>query len=103
MSQYSNKENDPLTLNEDLATYPQGVTIPVNLPSMGKYSVEDLRKKLTDFGMRLLHQQKPSHIVSHINWRNITISDNIKSMTLGPSNLSSDTRSDEELLDKYFA
>lgn len=98
MSQYSNKENDLLTLNEDMATYPQGVIIPVNLPSTGKYSVEDFKKKLTDFGMRLLHQQKPSQTVSHINWRDITISDKIKSMTLGSSCLSSDTRSDEELL-----
>lgn len=35
---------------------------------------------------------------SHVNWHDIVTSDNVKTMTLGPSLLSTDTRSDKELL-----
>lgn len=36
--------------------------------------------------------------LTHTKWRNITVSDKIKAMTLGPSSLSTDTRNDKELL-----
>lgn len=35
---------------------------------------------------------------SHINWRDLGLSDKVKAMSLGPSDLSHDTRSDKELL-----
>ena len=41
---------------------------------------------------------KPADVVSRTNWRDIQISDNVKSMTVGVSSLSSDPRTDKELL-----
>lgn len=48
-----------MMLNEDVMVYPQGVTIPIHLPSTGEYSVEYLKKELTDFAMKLLHNVSP--------------------------------------------
>lgn len=96
--QYTPQDNEPLMANEDMVAYPQGVTIPITLPTTGDYSVEFLKKELTDFAMSLLRKAKPADMVSRTNWRDIQISDNVKSMTVGVSSLSSDTRTDKELL-----
>lgn len=97
--QYTYPNNDAVMASEDIAIYPQGVTIPINLPSIGDYSVEFLKKELTDFAMNLLRRSasKPS-AATHINWRDMELTDKVKSMSLGPSALSCDTRTDKELL-----
>lgn len=96
---YTYPDNDVAMVNEDIATYPHGVTIPINLPSTGNYSVEFLKKELTDFAMSLLQRSIPKPATtSHINWRDLELSDKVKAMSLGPSKLSHDTRSDKELL-----
>ena len=61
--QYTTQENEPLMANEDAVAYPQGVTIPITLPTTGDYSVEFLKKELTDFAMRLLHRAKPAESI----------------------------------------
>lgn len=97
--QYTHQEDDePTMVNENVIAYPQGVTIPITLPTTGSYSVEYLKKELTDFAIKLLHRSESESTVSHVSWRNIVVSDRVKSMTLGPSELSMDARSDKELL-----
>lgn len=96
--QYTFPESDSVMVNEDIMAYPQGVTIPINLPTTGNYSVEYLKKELTEFAMKLLHNSMLTHKESHINWHEIAITDKVSSMSLGPSALSSDTRTDKELL-----
>ena len=97
--QHTYQEDDkPMMVSEDVIAYPQGVTIPITLPTTGSYSVEYLKKELTDFAVKLLHRSESESTPTHISWRNIAISDKVKSMTLGPSKLSTDTRSDKELL-----
>lgn len=54
--QYTYQKDDSAMVNEDAMTYPQGVTIPITLPSTGGYSVDLLKKELTDFAMKLLHR-----------------------------------------------
>lgn len=98
-NEYKYFDNDePVTVSEDMAAYPQSITIPITLPTTGNYSVEYLKKELTDFAVKLLHRSKPERTASHVNWRDIAVSEKVKSMTLGPSALSKDTRSDKELL-----
>lgn len=96
--QYTPQDNEPLMANEDMVAYPQGVTIPITLPTTGSYSVEFLKKELTDFAMSLLRKAKPAEVTTHNNWRDIKISDKVKSMTVGVSSLSTDPRTDKELL-----
>lgn len=95
---YIHTESDPIMVNEDAMTFSQGVTIPINLPTTGNYSVEFLKKELTDFAMNLLGRSHQEERRSHVNWHDIVTSDNVKAMTLGPSLLSKDTRTDKELL-----
>lgn len=92
------EDNEPTMVSEEILAYPQGVTIPITLPTTGSYSVEYLKRELTDFALKLLRRSKPENTATHIGWRNIAISDRVKSMSLGPSKLSTDTRSDKELL-----
>lgn len=76
--QYTYEEdNAPTMVNDDTSVYPRGITIPITLPTMGNCRVTN---------------------ATHINWRDIVVSDRVKSMTLGPSELSMDTRSDKDLL-----
>ena len=97
--QYTYPDNDAVMANEDMATYSQGVTIPINLPSIGDYSVELLKKELTDFAMSLVqHPASKQRTTLHINWRNLELSNKVKAMSLGCSALSTDTRTDKELL-----
>lgn len=97
--QYTYPDNDVVMASEDVATYPQGVTIPINLPSTGNYSVEFLKKELTNFAMSLLRRSElKTTTTPHISWRDIELSDKVKAMSLGPSDLSKDPRSDKELL-----
>lgn len=95
---YTYEDSEPMMVNEEVMAFPQGVTIPINLPTTGGYSVEYLKKELTDFAMKLLRPSKPKHTATRIKWREIAISDKVKAMTLGPSELSSDPRNDKELL-----
>lgn len=92
------EENGSTMVSEDISAYPQGVTIPITLPTIGNYSVEYLKKELTNFAVELLHRSAPKSLATHISWREIAISDKVKSMVLGPSELSMDSRSDKELL-----
>lgn len=96
--QYTNEETEPTMVNEDMIPYPHKVTIPIDLPTTGGYSIEYLKKELTDFAMKLLYRSKPAHSASRINWRNITVSSNVKAMSLGHSDLSNDIRDYKELL-----
>lgn len=76
--QYTYEEdNAPTMVNDDTSAYPRGITIPITLATMGNCRVTN---------------------TTHINWRDIVVSDRVKSMTLGPSELSMDTRSDKDLL-----
>ena len=55
--QYTHQEDDEqMMVREDILAYPQGVTIPITLPTTGSYTVEDLKRELTDFALRLLHK-----------------------------------------------
>ena len=59
-----------MAVNEDVTAYSQGVTIPIHLPSTGDFSVEYLKKELTDFAMKLLHSTAPTRKVKkeHSAW-----------------------------------
>lgn len=97
--QYTYQEDDkPMMVSEDVSAYPQSITIPITLPTIGSYSVEYLKKELTEFAVKLLRRSESESTASHISWRNIAVSDKVKSMTLGPSEISMDDRSDKELL-----
>lgn len=96
--QYTLPEEEPMVVSESVVAYSHGVTIPINLPTTGGYSVEFLKKTLTDFAMKLLSNPSNAVAETHMNWHDITISDKVKSMTLGQSGMSEDTRSDKELL-----
>lgn len=96
---YANQDdNEPMMVNDDASVYTQGITIPITLPSTGSYSVESLKKELTEFGMKLLRRSNTKSTTTHASWRDIIVSERVKSMSLGPSDLSLDTRSDKELL-----
>lgn len=43
-------------------------------------------------------ETEPAHSTSRINWRNITVSSNVKAMSLGHSDLSNDISDYKELL-----
>ena len=45
-----------MMVKEDATLYPHGITIPVDLPTTGGYSVEYLKRELTDFAMKLLRR-----------------------------------------------
>lgn len=97
--QYIHQENDELMMvNDETSAYPQGITIPITLPTIGNYSVEYLKRELTDFAVKLLSRSQSKSAVSHVSWRDLSVSDRVKSMTLGPAEMSNDTRSDKELL-----
>lgn len=98
VKQYQIPESDSVVVNEDSMVYPQGVTISINLPTTGNHSVEYLKKELTDFAMKLLNNSKPVQNESRTTWRDIAITDKVKAMSLGSSALSTDTRTDKELL-----
>lgn len=98
--QYTSPIEDPTMVKEDAMPYPHGVTIPIDLPTTGDYSVEYLKKELTNFAMKLLYRSEKEKIRSGVNWRKMTISDRVRSMTLGQSSLSGDTRTDKELLEE---
>jgi len=69
------------------------ITIPVIVPTMGGYTLEELTNKLTEFANQLVMNHNKSK-----GWRAMTISDKVKKMSLGESDLSSDLHSDKELL-----
>lgn len=96
--QYTFKETETPMVNDESTAYSSGVTIPISLPSTGNYTVEDLKRELTDFAMKLLQRKAPASTTHRSKWREIAVSDKVKAMTLGPSELSRDTRSDKELL-----
>lgn len=54
--QYKVPETEPMMVKEDATPYPHGITIPVDLPTTGGYSVEYLKRELTDFAMKLLRR-----------------------------------------------
>ena len=95
--EYTFPDGEPQMVKDDMMTYSPEVTIPVSLPSIGNYSVDELKKELTDFAMKLL-RNSADQSDSRPKWRNITIPNKVKAMTLGPSSLSQDPRSDKELL-----
>lgn len=75
---YANQDdNEPMKVNDDSLAYPQGITIPITLPSTGGYSVESLKKELTDFALKLLHKPTQEKAVC----RKITVSERIKALS----------------------
>ena len=64
--------------------------------SLGHSSYEISREK--SLAEKLIRRPKSQNTATHLSWRDIVISERVKSMTLGPSELSKDTRSDKELL-----
>lgn len=69
------------------------ITIPVTVPTMGGYTLEELTRELTEFARRLV-----MHDNEKKDWRNMQISNKIKKMSLGQSALSTDLRTDKEIL-----
>lgn len=68
--QYKHQETESMMVNEEITAYPQGVTIPIHLPSIGEYSIEDMKKELTDFAMKLLLRSTSvqKNTVEHSTW-----------------------------------
>lgn len=50
--QYNTQEEESQAVAE--ATQPYGITIPVTIPDVGGYTLEDLKRELTAFAMRLV-------------------------------------------------
>lgn len=71
--QYEVHETDPMMVKEDATPYPHGITIPVDLPTTGGYSVEYLKKELTDFAMKLLRRPTAKQ-VSHTDKQKSVVS-----------------------------
>lgn len=98
LQHYTYPEQESPVVNEDMMACPQGVTIPVHLPTTGGYSIEFLKQEMTRFAMDILRCPKSEKNASHVSWRDIAISNKVKAMSLGPSVMSEDYRSDKELL-----
>lgn len=82
--QYEVHETDPMMVKEDATPYPHGITIPVDLPTTGGYSVEYLKKELTDFAMKLLRRPTAKQ-VSHTDKQKSVVSVIPKNMRHGYS------------------
>ena len=92
-------ENDAMMVAEPSANY--GITIPITVPTMGGYTLEALRLELTKFARKLVFAQNDTtEKAQHTSWRTMPISDNVKKMSLGKSDLSADKRTTRQLLEE---
>lgn len=95
---YDIPEEELLAVAEPTANY--GITIPVTVPTMGSYTLEALKQELTEFARKLVSAQPtPTTGTPKAGWRTMPISDNVRKMSLGKSDLSTDSRSAKELLE----
>lgn len=75
------------------------ITIPINIPTTGDYSLEHLTHLLTQYAINLVSVKKENSLPSvKKSWRNREISSEIKSISLGKSALSDSSLTDKELL-----
>lgn len=99
--QYSNQEeSNPTMVSEDVSAYPQGITIPITLPTTGNYSVEYLKKELTDFALKLLHRPAKDKAIC----KKVHVSERIKALSAVPASSSSGDYKDDfvsVMSDKY--
>lgn len=96
---YDIHESDAMMVEEPSSDY--GITIPVTVPTMGGYTLEALRHELTEFARKLVFAQNATtENVRHASWRTMPISDKVKKMSLGKSELSTDTRTVEQMLEE---
>ena len=92
-------EKDATMVSESAPNY--GITIPVTIPTMGGYTLEALRHELTEFAKKLVFSQSVTTEKSqHSSWRTMPISEKVKKMSLGRSNLSTDNRTTKQLLEE---
>lgn len=90
--------NDALGVEEPTANY--GITISITVPSMGGYTFESLKHELTEFARKLVSNQVAAENIKKSSWKTMSISDKVKKMSLGKSNLSTDNRTTKQLLEK---
>ena len=77
------------------------ITIPVNVPTTGDYSLEHLTHLLTQYAVKLVSLKKDNAVPAvKKSWRNREISPEIKSISLGKSALSESSLTDKELLEQ---
>ena len=96
---YDIPDSDTMMVSEPAANY--GITIPVTVPTMGGYTLEALRNKLTEFARKLVFTPNPSaENTQHASWRDMPISDRVKKMSLGKSDLSTDNRTVKQMLEE---
>lgn len=94
------EDNEPTMVSEEVLAYPQGVTIPITLPTTGSYSVEYLKRELTDFALKLLRKPKQEESVC----KKIRVSERIKALSAVPASSSDSDYKDDfvsVLSDKY--
>lgn len=92
-------ENDMMVVAEPAANY--GITIPVTVPTMGGYTLEALKHELTEFARKLVvAQNAPIENIHHTSWRTMSISDKVRKMSLGKSDLSTDSRSIKQIMEE---
>lgn len=95
---YDMSEDDAMMVEEPVPNY--GITIPVTVPTMGGYTLEALKHELTVFARKLVFTQKTTNeSVQHTSWRTMPISDKVKKMSLGKSDLSADNRTVKQMLE----
>lgn len=95
---YDILEDDVMMVEEPTPNY--GITISVTVPTMGGYTLEALRHELTEFARKLVFTQKSTaESIPHTSWRTMHISDKVKKMSLGKSDLSTDRRTVKQILE----
>ncbi|MCQ2093625.1 MAG: hypothetical protein MJY81_01325 [Bacteroidaceae bacterium] len=96
---YEIPEDDAKMVAESTVNY--GITIPVTVPTMGGYSLEELKHELNEFARKLvLAHDVDTEKTQHTSWRTMPISDKVKRMSLGKSSLSTDSRTTKQLLEE---
>ncbi len=94
-----NIKDETDAVSEPIADYGTAITIPVSVPTMGGYTVESLRQELTEYALKLVKRAEKNETKQpKVDWRNLKISDNVMTMSLGKCGLSADSRSDKEIL-----
>ena len=98
---YDLPENDAMMVTEPTPDF--GITIPVTVPTMGGYTLEGLRHELTEFARKLVFTPNgTTESLQHTSWRTMPISDKVKKMSLGKSELSTDSRTVKQILEESF-
>lgn len=98
-NKYEIPEDNVMMAAEPAPDY--GITIPVTVPTIGEYTLEALRKELTEFARKLvLAKNVATERAKHTSWRSMPISDKVKKMSLGKSDFSTDNRTTKQLLEE---